>query len=218
MIRTVTRGLVALIALASLSLAPAALAVPADASGASPAAAAGPGLFVKYTAKDNCTVYLNYPKDGVKANSTFTIPAGKTLIWRYNVNADWAVVSYRDRAHKIFPWWGITRRDCIGTSVKQSGYPAGRSIPDRILEGRSNETKSGWRSVSFTVPAAAVVHQNQKVQRNATLRDDVNFVIGNVRDGWHVDVTAQTRSNAHWVKVYVPNAQRWGYIERSALG
>ncbi|MEV4315301.1 hypothetical protein [Actinocrispum sp. NPDC049592] len=207
-----------ILALALLSLAPPVFAAPTDAGGAAQAAASGPGLFVQYTAKDSCTVYLNYPKDGVTANSTFTIPAGHTLIWRYNVNADWAVVSYSARAHKIFPWWGFTRRECIGVSVKQGGYPAGRAIPDRIREGRSNQTTSGWRPVSFTIPAAAIVQPDLAVRRDATLRDDVNFVIGNVQAGWHVDVSARTRSNGHWVKVYVPHARRWGYVERSVLG
>jgi hypothetical protein len=71
--------------------------------------------------------------------------------------------------------------------------------------------------VTFNLPAAPVVSDHQRVNHNGTLRDDANFVIGNVPEGWHVNVTAVTRSDGHWVKVYVPNAKRWGYIEQSNL-
>jgi hypothetical protein len=101
--------------------------------------------------------------------------------------------------------------------VKQKNYPAGVPVPDRILEGRSRKAAGDFRPVTFNLPPAPVVARHKKVTRNATLRDDVNFVIGNVPEGWHVDVTKQTRSDGHWVKVYVPNAKRWGYIERAVL-
>ncbi|GLZ32452.1 hypothetical protein Lesp02_46400 [Lentzea sp. NBRC 105346] len=174
-------------------------------------------LFLRFATKSACTVHLNYPKEGVVANSTFTVPTGKTIVWRYNVNETWALISYQDRAHKQFPWWGFTKRDCIGKSIKQSDYPAGHPVPDKILEGRSRVASDGWRRVTFNVPAAPVAVHHKKVTRNATLRDDANFVIGNVKEGWHVDVTNVTRSNGHWVEVYVPNAKRWAYIERAAL-
>ena len=175
-------------------------------------------LMVKYETKSACTVHLNYPKEGVVGDRTFTVPAGKSIIWRYNVNANWALISYPSQAHETFPWWGFTTRDCIGKSVKQKGYPAGQSVPDKILEGSSRVAQSGWRPVHFTMPPATVVAQHKRVNRNATLRDDANFVIGNVPEGWHVDVTNITRSKGHWVEVYVPNAKRWGYIERATLG
>jgi hypothetical protein len=189
----------------------------ATAAPAAAAATAKPKLFVKYTTKSTCTVYLNYPKDGVIANHTFTVPSARNIVWRYNVNSTWALISYPARQHVEYPWWGFTRRDCIGKSVKQAGYPAGRPIPDRILEGRSRVTTSGWRAVTFNLPAAPIVAHHQRINHNATLRDDVNFVIGNVPEGWHVDITGHTRANGHWVKVYVPNAKRWGYIEQSKL-
>jgi hypothetical protein len=103
-------------------------------------------LFVKYATKSSCTVHLNYPKDGVIGDRTFTVPKDHSIIWRYNVNSTWALISYPSRAHEEFPWWGFTKRDCIGTSVQQADYPAGQSIPDRILEGRSRVADSGWRS------------------------------------------------------------------------
>lgn len=190
---------------------------------ASPAAAgdsqAGTKLFVRYSTASTCTVYLNYPKEGVLGNgSPWTVPAGETVIWRYNVNSTWALISYPKRAHETFPWWGFTRRDCIGASVTQSDYPAGVAVPERVLEGRSHVADSGWRSVDLSVAPAPVVERGRVVVRNATLRDPANFVIGNVPASWHVDVTSQTRSNGHWVEVYVPNAKRWGYVERDALG
>jgi len=187
--------------------------------GISPAnAAANPGLFVKYRTQTTCAVYLNMPGGDVLGNShPFTVPAGRTLIWRYNVDATWAVVSYPTRAHKQFPWWGFTRRSCIGTSVRQSDYPAGVAIPNTIRQGRSNVTASHWRPVVFSVPAAPIQHRKVRMGRDATLRDPANFVIGNVPAGWHVDVTGVTRSNGHWVEVYVPNAKRWGYVQRTAL-
>lgn len=176
-------------------------------------------LFVKYATKSTCTVYLNYPKEGVLGNSSpWTVPAGEAVIWRYNVNDTWALISYSKRAHEIFPWWGFTRRDCLGTSVRQKGYPAGVAVPTRILEGRSRQVEPGWRPVDLSVKPAAVTEHGRRVVRNATLRDPANFVTGNVLADWHVDVTGRTRSDGHWIEVYVPNAKRWGYLERSALG
>ena len=208
--KSITLVLSALIAFVTLGQASATAAQAAT-------SASSTKLFVKYATKSSCTVHLNYPKDGVIGDRTFTVPEGHAIIWRYNVNATWALISYPSRAHEEFPWWGFTKRDCIGASVEQTDYPAGRSIPDRILEGRSRVASSGWRSVTFNLPAAPIVAHHQRVNHNATLRDDANFVIGNVPEGWHVDVTGVTRSNGHWVKVYVPNAKRWGYIEQSKL-
>lgn len=170
--------------------------------------ASSQNLFVRYDTTSPCTVYLNYPKPGVTGNSApWTIPVGrKKVIWRYNVNAEWALVSDPARsATRTFPWWGFTRRNCI------------KDEPRRILEGRSNVNASGWRRVSFNLPSAHVIARHRKVTHNATLRDPANFVIGNVPAEWHVDVTNKTRSNGYWVEVYVPNAKRWGYIESSKL-
>lgn len=165
-------------------------------------------LLVRYDTTKPCTVYLNYPKNGIVGNGhPFTVPVGKErVIWRYNVNRDWAVVSDPVRArNKDFPWWGFTRQDCI----------AGE--PRRVREGRSAVTRSGWRPVKFSMPPAPVTSRHQEVRHNGTLRDPANFVVGNVPSGWHVDVTAKTRSNGSWVYVYVPSAKRWGYIEGSKL-
>jgi hypothetical protein len=179
----------------------------------------GTKLFVKYATTSACTVYLNYPKDGVVGNgSPWTVPAGESVIWRYNVDSTWALISYPKRAHATFPWWGFTRRDCLGTSVEQADYPAGVAVPQRVLEGRSRQLSAGWRPVDFSVAPAPVVEHGRAVVHNATLRDPANFVIGNVPASWHVDLTDHTRSNGHWIEVYVPNAQRWGYVERDAVG
>src|SRR4051794_7468143 len=93
-------------------------------------------LFVKYATTSVCTVYPNYPKDGVLGNgSPWSVPAGESVIWRYNVDSTWALISYPKRAHVTFPWWGFTRRDCLGTSVEQADYPTGIAVPQRVLEG-----------------------------------------------------------------------------------
>jgi hypothetical protein len=176
-------------------------------------------LLVRYSTTSPCTIYPNYPKAGVVGNAgrTWTIGADKTIVWRYNVNATWAVVSDPVRAQrKQFPWWGFTRSGCIGRSIQQTGYPAGQPVPSRILSGRSQQA-SGWRTVVFRVPPAPVTARHRRVTGNGTLRDPANFVIGNVFPGWHVDVTGRTRSNGHWVEVYVPNARRWGYLEAGNL-
>jgi len=176
-------------------------------------------LLVRYETKSPSTIYPNYPKSGVVGNQgrTWTIGGGKQIIWRYNVNSTWAAVSDPARAAaKQFPWWGFTPVGCIGNSVRQTGYPAGRPVPKRILQGRSQQA-SGWRTVDFSVAPAKITASHQRVNCNATVRDPANFVIGNVFPDWHVDVTGKTRTGGHWVEVYVPNAKRWGYIEHSAL-
>lgn len=177
-------------------------------------------LFVRYATKSACVVVPNYPKDGVVGNSTryWIIPQGQTVIWRYNVDSTWALVSDPARAdQRQFAWWGFTRRSCIGNSIRQSDYPAGRPVPSRILEGRSRVASSGWRKVRFTQPPAGIVARRVTVRDNGTLRDPANFVTGNVYAGWRVHVTRVTRGNGHWVYVYVPNAKRWGYIEARKL-
>lgn len=196
------------------------MAQPAQAAptGAEPANQHSSKLLVRYATKSTCTIVPNYPpNDAVGNGRTWDIPTGKTIIWRYNVDSSWAVVSDPVRAdNKQFPWWGFTKRACIGDSIKQQDFPAGQPVPTRILEGRSQQA-SGWRSVEFHVPPAQVVAQHKKTDSNATLRDPANFFIGNVYQDWHVDVTDKTRANGHWVKVYVPNAKLWGYIERNKL-
>jgi len=168
-------------------------------------------LLVEYDINSPCTMFINYPKDGVTGNSdtghwTMT---GKKIIWRYNVNGDWALVSDPVRARaKTYPWWGFTLRGCI------------KGEPDLIMKGRTRNLKdfpSGFRPVDFSVAHAAITDAHHATHSNATLRDPVNFVIGNVPDGWHVDVTGHTRSSGHWVEVYVPNAKRWGYVEADKL-
>src|SRR5215218_8376418 len=107
-------------------------------------------LFVWYEAKADCEVFPNYPKAGVKGQGfAWTIAAGDSIIWRYNINDTWAVVTDPHRSKQTFPWWGVTRRSCIGKSKEQEGYPQGISVPSRILEGRSHEYSSGWRPVEF---------------------------------------------------------------------
>ncbi|WP_218004823.1 hypothetical protein [Actinomadura macra] len=187
-------------------------------------------LFLRYVTAGPCTVYLNYPKSKVKGNGhPLTVPAGQQIIWRYNIDAKRAMISIPARAHN-YPWWGVTDRSCIGKSIRQwlirektakgwkvvKRYPAGRPIPNRIKQGRSNQA-DGWRKVYFPETSARIVARHQQTHRNATLRDRHNFVIGNVPANWHVNVSSAYRSGRHWVKVYVPNAKRWGYIESSVL-
>lgn len=175
-------------------------------------------LLVRYQASSSCRVVPNYPKSGVVSNDkrNFTVAAGKTIIWRYNVNSTWAVVSDPARASaRTYPWWGFTRKSCIGRSIEQQGYPAGQAVPQRILQGRSQQA-DGWRPVDFNASSAAKVGR-VKMVNSGTLRDSANFVTGNVPAGWSVDKTRVTRSSGHWLKVYVPNAKRWGWIEADKL-
>lgn len=75
----------------------------------------------------------------------WTIGTTDVVAWRYNINSTWAMVSdQKYRNSPTHPWWGIVRRSCIGNSIggepfptPESSYPAGRPIPNRILEGRS---------------------------------------------------------------------------------
>jgi hypothetical protein len=202
-------------------------------------------LQLKYRTKTDrpCTVLLNYPRKGVKGNAQpWTVPAGKAVVWRYNVNKRWAVISYPARRHQQppqggFPWWGFTERSCLDVSIDQpwkireylnadgkvvkrkvvKRYPAGRPVPSRLRKGRSRETGSNWRHVYLSESPAPIVHRRVRTDENATLRDRHNFVIGNVPKGWRVNVTGEHRKHGHWVKVQVPNARRWGYLERRAL-
>jgi hypothetical protein len=195
------------------------IAVTLASTQAAQAAAHSAKLLVRYGTKSTCTIVPNFPASGVVGNAAhqWSIPAGKTIVWRYNVDATWAAVSDPVRAKNgQFPWWGFTHRDCIGASVKQSGYPAGVPIPTSIRQGRSQHG-DGWRAVQWPVPPTPIKAHHQKLKANATLRDKANFVIGNVFGNWHVDVTTTTRANGHWVEVYVPNAKRWGYIEADDL-
>lgn len=181
-------------------------------------------LILDYSVAQSCPVYPNYPKDGVIGNQIgWTIAPGDTVAWRYNINSTYAMVSdkkYRNTSH---PWWGITRRDCIGTSLggehfptPTSSYPAGVRIPTSILMGRSAVTASHYRSVDFSPAAAHEVNPYKEVTSFGTLRDARGrFVIGNVAAGWHVHTTDVT--DGPWTKVYVPNAKRWGWIENIHL-
>lgn len=177
-------------------------------------------LILDYTVAQPCAVYPNYPKAGVIGNQTgWTIAPGDTVAWRYNINSTWAMVSdkkYRKTSH---PWWGITKRSCIGTSIggehfpkPTSSYPAGVHIPSRLLQGRSAVTASHYRSVDFSPSPAHVVNSSKRINTMGTLRDARGrFVIGNVGAGWHVRQTNVT--DGPWTKVYVPNAKRWGWVE-----
>lgn len=173
---------------------------------------------VYYEAKNDCVIFPNYPKPGVKGQLfKWTVKAGHSIIWRYNVNETWAVVSDPSRSKGTFPWWGFTARSCIGKSKEQSHYPEGNPVPDRVLEGRSRVADSGWRMVDYHQGPETIVRQGVRVKRDGTLRDRVNFVVGNVFAGWKVDVTNLKRSNGFWVYVYSPSARKWGYVEAGKL-
>ncbi|MEV0663879.1 hypothetical protein ACIBI3_21930 [Actinomadura luteofluorescens] len=190
-------------------------AAPGSALGsAQPQAKRTKHLLIRYAAKKTCKLYPNHKMKG----SPWKIPAGKQLVWRYNIDRTWAIVSdYSRSKRKQYPWWGVTQRNCIGKSVKQTGYPAGKPIPGRILQARSAVTKSGWRTVIWKVPASKITRRNVAVRHNATLRDPANLVLGNVPAGSKVHRTSATRSKGYWVKVYVPNLHRYGFIEANKL-
>jgi hypothetical protein len=189
---------------------------------ATPAAAARDiALILDYTVAKDCQVFQNYPKDGVVGNDPeWRIKPGEIVAWRYNVNTHYAMISdkkYRNSPNH--PWWGFVDPTCVGTSVggepfptPDSSYPAGRPIPQRILEGRSAQAADHYRTVDFRVAPGAVVDDRQEIRSKGTLRDAANrFVIGNVDAGWHVHRTGER--NAGWTKVYVPNAKRWGWVQ-----
>jgi len=185
------------------------------------AASRNVALILDYQVARNCTVHPNYPKDGVIGNDIdWHIGPGDIVAWRYNVNDTWAMISDRKyRNSSTRPWWGFVRRDCIGTSVggehfptPTSSYPAGRPIPNRLLEGRSAVEADHYRTVDFRPTPARVINDHKRIASKGTLRDAANrFVIGNVFPDWHVHQTDER--NAGWTKVYVPNAKRWGWVQ-----
>ncbi len=176
--------------------------------------------FVRYILTDDCDVYPNYPKPGVKGQKfKWQVDQGSQMVWRYNVNDTWAVVQDPRRAEKKkFPWWGFAKRSCLGKSTEQHDYPSGVSLPTAIKIGRSRKKGScGWAKVTYDQGPVNVVRHDVRVKRNATLRDATNFLVGNVFAGWKVDVTNHTRKDGHWVYVYSPSARKWGYIENYKL-
>jgi hypothetical protein len=185
------------------------------------AAARDVALILDYTVAKSCQVYQNYPKDGVIGNDpSWRIAPGEIVAWRYNVNTHWAMISDKKyRSDPNHPWWGFVDPTCVGTSVggepfptPTSSYPAGEPAPQRILEGRSAVEADHYRTVDFRVTPGTVVDDYQEIRSKGTLRDAANrFVIGNVNAGWHVHRTGER--NAGWTKVYVPNAQRWGWVQ-----
>jgi hypothetical protein len=206
-------------------------------AGAAAAAAAAPPkegdvkghrriLIVTYHTTKACTIMANYPHN--QGNRTWTIPAGSTINWRYNVTSKVAAISDPRGGAKGFPWWGFTTdSSCIGTSVGQTGgyqifhngkweartisYPAGKAVPKRILSGRS-QFSPYWKKIDWHPSHGAVPSKKHTMTHNATLRDAANrFVIGNVYDGWQVRPTSQ-RSHG-MTKVYVPSLHRWGWLQ-----
>jgi hypothetical protein len=150
-------------------------------------------LIVTYHVVSNCTVLANYPVN--PGGRQWTIPAGRTINWRYNVTSRVAAVSDPAGHAKGFPWWGfVADSGCIGTSVGQTGsyqifhngrwetrtirYPAGRPVPKRILSGRS-QFPPYWRAVDWRPSHGAIPAAQRRMTHNATLRDAANrFVIG----------------------------------------
>jgi hypothetical protein len=183
-------------------------------------------LIVTYHVTKTCTVRANYSVN--PGGRQWTIPAGGTINWRYNVTSRVAAVSDPRGGAKGFPWWGfVTDSTCIGTSVGQTAgyqifhngqweartisYPAGRAVPKRILSGRS-QFSPFWRAVDWHPSHGAVPGAKHKMTHNATLRDAANrFVIGNVFNTWQVRPTS-SRSGG-MTKVYVPALHRWGWLQ-----
>jgi hypothetical protein len=176
-------------------------------------------LILEYSVKRTCAVHPNYPKHRVRGNDIgWTVGPGDVVGWRYNASRTWSMVSDRKyRGSSTHPWWGFVRRRCIGRSLggehwptATSTYPAGRPVPTRRRQGRS-QPPGPWAHVDFSPPGAAITG-TRKACSMGTLRDAPNnFVIGNVAAGWHARVTDQTQGG--WVKVYVPAALRWGWFE-----
>ena len=193
-------------------------------------------LIVRYRAAKDCQVQANYPVNP-GAGATWTIKAGKEIGWRFNVDAHVAEVfdPARATAH-TFPHWGfVTDRTCIGKSISNRSaywrfqktktkphgawvrhvttYPAGQRVPTRIHYGRSQNKKTHyWNHVEWDKTYGAIPATDTVVKHNRTLRDRPNeFVIGNVRAGWHVRTTHETK--AGYTKVYVPVLHKWGWLQ-----
>lgn len=238
------RVVTAVVAVAGLAAAAAGIigvagagAAPAPAAASSAGTAAGPAegdvrghrriLIVRYHVTKDCTIQANYPRN--PGDRRWTIPAGATINWRYNVTSRVAAVSDPAGHAKGFPWWGfVTDSSCIGASVGQTGsyqifhngrwetraisYPAGRPVPKRILSGRS-QFAPYWRAVDWRPSHGAVPAAKRRTTHNATLRDAANrFVIGNVFAGWQIRPTS-THSRG-MTKVYVTALHRWGWLQR----
>ncbi len=176
-------------------------------------------LILDYHVVLSCPVYPNYPKAGVTGNEiNWTINPGDIVAWRYNVNGHWAMISDAKFRHSAHPWWGFTPQKCIGDSVggehfptPTSSYPAGVPIPTKILQGRSAVEADHYRSVDWTVSPGQVIDNSKLIKTMGTLRDARGrFVMGNVFPGWHVHMTNE--KDGPWTKVYVPNADRWGWV------
>jgi len=183
-------------------------------------------LLVTYYVATDCVVHLNYPTN--PSNRSWTIRKGAKIIWRYNVTSKVAAVS--DPARDGFPHWGFVEDStCIGKSTSQDPnnykviengkevvkktppYPAGVSIPKRILSGRSQYAPF-WRKVDCRPDHGAVPGARHKMTHNATLRDAPHrFVIGNVYDNWEVRPTGKTQDG--YTEVYVPSLGRWGWLQ-----
>ncbi|WP_344450039.1 GW dipeptide domain-containing protein [Actinocorallia aurantiaca] len=197
-------------------------------------------LQLRYKITKPCLIYYNHPGRTVGSNPSWTFRPGKgkkptTIKWRYNADTRWAVVSV---GGKGYPHWGYTDRrpghTCLGASIRQPAtvtrnaatgkwtvpftyYPAGRPVLKRIGEGRSNRASSGWLRVDQRPASTRIARRGVVTDENATLRDRVNFVIGNVPAGTAVDVSSEKRSGGHWTKVRFPAIKGWGYIETRAL-
>ncbi|MBT2230048.1 SH3-like domain-containing protein [Nonomuraea sp. NEAU-A123] len=189
-------------------------------------------LQLKYRITKACTIFYNHPSRAKTGNKSWILTPrpGKitTIKWRYNADADWAVVSVGGDG---YPHWGFTDRreghTCLGTSIRQAAtvykdskkpatwYPAGVPVPNRIGQGRSRRME--WRAVDQAPRAVKITRHGIVTDENATLRDNANFVIGNVPKGWHVDRTDDVRKDGHWTKVRVAALNLWGYVETRAL-
>jgi hypothetical protein len=180
-------------------------------------------LIIRYKTVADCVIYPNVDR----ASGAWTIPAGRTVNWRYNVSSRVAAVSDPAGHAKGFPWWGFTvDSSCIGTSTGQLGhydvfhhgrwvrhdlvFLAGRPMPRRVLSGRS-QFAPYWRAVDWRISHGGIPTHLVRMTHNATLRDQPDrFVIGNVYADWRVRAASAHPSG--WTKVYVPVLDRWGWV------
>ena len=192
-------------------------------------------LIVRYRAETDCQIKANYPVNpGGKNDWTeWTIPAGKEIGWRFNVNDHVAEIWDPARVGSGKPHWGfVTNRKCIGKSTTDNqsaywtyeknkkwkrhpiSYPAGRPVPKHImLAGRSQKPENHyWNKVDWNKRYGAIPATAIKLGQDRTLRDRPNeFVVGNVKAGWQVRPTNEKK--AGYTKVYVPSLDLWGWLE-----
>jgi hypothetical protein len=186
-------------------------------AGAAPAEAASASWTTRMTVIKDCDIYeimgrtdRHWPKPSkVKRNGKWE---ATHVGWRYNIDADWALVFDGQRS-RYEPRWGFMHRSCFNGK-----YPTQRNY--------FGLASHGWRDVNDGTrdPGISIIGTRSVIARYATLRDNPGaFVIGSTRNvPGHDDVFKITRRcTSHrpnaWIFGYAPASKRWGWVRSDAL-